>query len=263
MSRVDNDEARNPAKIFLEFSSDNSCFKYYDKIAEKQVLVKLPIQFMVLDVLNTVKGYNENDESGIWSNEINKKALSKVLTVRTRKGVIAQGTWKDIAEKVKSKGGKYAACVYIAYKYQGEVTICAMMLTGAALKEFFDFSKKHNIYKGKIMVTGFKEGKKGKVTYKYPVFTQDLEVKPESEQKAVELTNELAEYHEAYFKRNATPEEIEEETKTESKATKTSAPVNKRQAAATASSREEELEMEKEEGEEEDAAFEDMGDLEF
>ncbi len=48
----------NPATKFLEWKSNDQCFEYYDKEAQKKVQVTLPFKFLVLD-----EGYAETPEA--------------------------------------------------------------------------------------------------------------------------------------------------------------------------------------------------------
>lgn len=209
MSRVNNSELKNPAKIFLEFSGKTGNFQYYDKArGEKGQNVEVPpkLNFMVLDILSTIRGFSDSEQQGIWSNEVNREAPSQILTVKTKSGVIAEGLWKNIGDKVKSAGGKFHISIYGAMRLKsenGEMAIICIMLKGSALQEFLSFQKGRDIYKGTISVTGTKEGTKGGIKFKVPVFAHTLEVSPESEAKAIELTNELGAYHAAYFMNNA------------------------------------------------------------
>ena len=50
--------------------------------------------FIVLDQLNTAKGWSDKKGSGIWSNEVRK--ISDQLTVRTKEGILAIGKWSEI-----------------------------------------------------------------------------------------------------------------------------------------------------------------------
>ena len=58
----------NPATKFLEFK--NGKFSYYDKTSEANVEVPLPLRFIVLDELATIKGWDSKTNSGIYSNEV-------------------------------------------------------------------------------------------------------------------------------------------------------------------------------------------------
>jgi hypothetical protein len=66
----DGERLSNPATLFLEWSGKHSCFLFYDKEKEEKVQVKLPFTFIVLDSLHTLKGFNEKEEIGYFSNEI-------------------------------------------------------------------------------------------------------------------------------------------------------------------------------------------------
>ena len=44
--------ASNPATKFIEWKSNDKCFNYYDKEAQKNVEIPLPFKFLVLDELH-------------------------------------------------------------------------------------------------------------------------------------------------------------------------------------------------------------------
>ena len=206
----------NPAKLFIEWSSTNKCFKYYDKEKEENVLIKLPFKFLVLDILATIKGYSDTDQSGFWSNEV-RSTKTEELTVRTRKGVSAKGMYDDIIASRDLVGAKFCQSVYIMM-YQGTTPILAnLQLTGAALGEWFDFlkaerkaSKDYNIiFKKGIQVSDTIEAKKGATTFNKPVFKL-IEVSEATNLAAFDLDAELQEYLTEYLGK-AKPEQTNEQ----------------------------------------------------
>jgi len=107
--------SRNPAEKFLEWSSTSKCFQYYDKSQEKKVNVNLPFSFLYLAERTTVKGFNEPNNTGIYSNEV--KYLTEELNVKNFKGLgIAKGIWNEISSDVDKAGGKFAKSVYCMTK---------------------------------------------------------------------------------------------------------------------------------------------------
>ena len=205
MSRLD-EQLENPATKFLEWDSDNKCFKYYKKFPEKKedgtkgenILVPLPFTFLVLDILTTVKGYNDDEQSGYYSNEV-KNISTDILKVRTKKGTAATGTWEEI--KGILRDAKFCASVYVAIKGdKGELEIANLQLKGAAVSSWFDFAKdnKKQIYKMAITVNDSIHKTKGKTEYNEPVFNL-TPISPKTDNEALELAKVLKVYHDAYF----------------------------------------------------------------
>lgn len=161
-------ESKNPAEKFLTWSSQNKCLVYYDKEEKENKLVKLPFTFLYLADRTTVKGYDANDNTGIYSNEV--KYLSEPLTVKNFAGkTLAEGEWNEISTKVDRSGGKFAKSIYAMTKKGTLINIC---LYGGALGEWFEFTKKSKkrLPDEWVTVEGFEERKKGATTYYVPIF---------------------------------------------------------------------------------------------
>jgi len=229
MSRSNNTELINPAKRFLEWKSDKKCFQYYDK--EKinpdtkeqgvNVEVKLPLKFLVLDTLSTIKGYSDSDQSGFWSNEIRDLKIEPFV-VKTKKGECAKGLYDHIMGGRDMTGAKYCQSVYVMMKEgfaKNQITFIAnIQIMGSALGQWIEFRKKNKIFEGAIEVLKETvEGTKGKTVYNMPIFKK-IPTTPESDEQAKKLDIELQEYLTKYFKQRNTvveTEVIEKATKTE------------------------------------------------
>jgi hypothetical protein len=192
MSLSNNTESKNPAQRFFEWSSQDKTVKWYDKEAKQNVLMQLPFTFIVLDMLSTVKGFSDADGGGIWSNEV-RDTRKDILTVRTKRGIKAQGLWKeDIKNSVE--GARYCRSVYIAFKDDdGDLVIGNIQMQGSANSAWIEFSRNTKIYGVGIQITGSVEQKKGATTYYEPVF-QVIEANEATIAEAVELDKELQEY---------------------------------------------------------------------
>lgn len=158
----------NPAEKFLEWSSQNKCFKYYDKEAEENKFIKLPFTFLYLAERTTVKGYDADANRGIYSNEV--KFLTEPMEVKNfAGGEIAKGIWKDISAKVDKAGGKFTKSIYAMTK---KGTLINIALFGGAVGEWFEFTKKSKkrLTDEWVTVTDVEEKKKGATVYYVPVF---------------------------------------------------------------------------------------------
>jgi len=205
MSRSNNTEIISPVKRHFEWSGSEGCIKYFDKTKGEKgenILLKLPFTFLVLDRLTTMRGFSDADNSGIWSNEI-RDLKKETLTVRTKKGIIGQGLYETL-DAVKNKGAQYAQSVYIAYYDENkELSIGNLLMTGSSIGPWIDLLKGKDIYKYAVIIKEKKEEKKGATKFFAPVFNLTT-VKPETDNKAIDLDKELQTYLKAYFSRNAT-----------------------------------------------------------
>ncbi len=202
MSLSNNSELTTPCTRFFEWSSSEKTVKWYSKETKENVLVKLPFSFIVLDDgLSTVKGFSDADGGGIWSNEI-RDTRTDVLTVRTKRGVKAQGLYQDVKHSVE--GSRYCRSVYIAYKNDaGELVIGNIQMQGAANGEYIEFRKANKVYGVGLQITGCEERKKGATKFYAPIFAT-VEVSPEAIETATQLDRELQEYLKAYLGREQT-----------------------------------------------------------
>ncbi len=210
----DGERLSNPAQLFLEWSGKHSCFFYYDKEKEEKVQVKLPFTFIVLDTLHTLKGFNEKEEIGYYSNEI-KDFKTQQFKVKSKNGVEWEGLYDSFKDAYKAKGGKYGQSVYIAIKNEeGKLIIANIFMSGSALaggkrKEgktiteiggWMDFVGKYQkeLYSKAVSVSTAEQCTKGDNTYYVPVFKL-VEVSKETDDEAGVLQGEVVEYIKEYL----------------------------------------------------------------
>lgn len=149
MSRS-NPTLTNPATRIFQWSGSKGQLTWYDKEREERVSVPLPFEFMVIDQLATISGYNPQ-LGRMWSNEV--KAISKdQFYVRTKQGPFEAGLYTNLAQTPR-RGGKYAKVIYIAYQDQGEWVMGKIVATGAALGAWIDFGKSNKQEEGKLILT--------------------------------------------------------------------------------------------------------------
>lgn len=193
MSLSTQDRPKNPSKYFLSISSGT--VHYYDKEAGENVEVPVPLEFVVLDQLATVKGWSDSDQSGFWSNEV-KRSGSDAVTIRTSKGVKATGIWRDVKNEPAVAGAKFNSSVYIAHKSGEGLVISNLALQGAALNAWIEFIQANkSAMKGgkKVVLSGFDDAKKGAVKYKVPHF-EVTDISDDELEVARELDKELQTY---------------------------------------------------------------------
>lgn len=193
----------NPSSRWFEWNGEDGIVRWYDKQAKKNVPVKLPFTFILLDRLGTIKGFHEKSKSGIYSNEVRDTRAEPLVVKSFEGGPIASGIYADIKDRVHTAGGAFTVNCYIAYKGDDkELRIGAIQFKGAALGEWFEFEKKNrkDIYTKAVKITGFEEDKKGKIVFRTPVF-ELTDVADETNGQAVALDKVVQEYLDGYFKR--------------------------------------------------------------
>ena len=216
MSRSNNVELKNPSERFLRWDGEHGGFHYWDKsLGEKgeRVKVGLPFEFVVLDILSTVKGFDDSNQSGYWSNEVRNISKDE-LVVRNSKGICAKGMYGEIIKDLT--GARYCQSVYVAYDdFVGGWKIGNIQMMGSALSAWIDYRKKGKVFSGKIVINEMKDGKKGKTEYKIPVFTW-AEIPQETDDTAKGLDVQLQDYLGKYIasRKNETVEEHPQETPT-------------------------------------------------
>lgn len=195
---ISNPKIPNPAKKFIEFKGDKGIFRWYNKEAEENVNLKLPVRFIVLDQLNTIVGYNESAECGIFSNEVHS-LTEEVLSVRLFKGgTLAKGIYENISDKIKANGGRFCKVVYAALGTDSGLELVAFKFFGAAFAAWLEFTKGKDLTSCAVQIENeFTEGKKGATKYKIPVF-KSLSATPEKLQQAIEMDRDLQEYFKVY-----------------------------------------------------------------
>jgi len=203
----------NPATKFLSWKSNDKQFSYYDKETKENVLVPLPLKFLVLDEMHSISGWNDATQSGIYSNEV--KFISKeTMTVKPFKGnEIAKGLYKDIKEKVKSAGGHYVKSIYIMLE---DGTLANLQLKGSAVQKWGEFTAKgkQRLVDEWVVVDKAVDGKKGAVKFTTPDFRFLQSITDAESELADDCFNTLEAYMSTYLSK-AEPIAIDEEEEIE------------------------------------------------
>lgn len=194
----------NPSARWFEWSGSRGVVRYYDKDKKENVEAGDAFTFMLLDQLGKVGGWHDASDSGIYSNEV-KDIRQELLVVKSFKGgILAEGLYKDIKDRVNAQGGHFVANLYIAFKLDGILKIGSLRFKGAALSAWMEFVKanRSDIYKSAIQITGYTEGKKGSVTFRVPTFKL-ITLSAGSNDAAVALDKELQDWLKGYFSRTS------------------------------------------------------------
>jgi hypothetical protein len=208
----------NPATKYLNWNSEKGQFEYWDKENKKNVAVPLPISFLVLDQLATIKGFSDKHQGGMWSNEVKYLKEQKLKVVGKAKDgklfQIAEGLYPDIKETVVTAGGKYTRSLYTAMlNDKEEYEIVNFQLKGAAFSGWLDFEKdnRNTVLSDEIICKDFKREKKGATKYTIPIFSSQP-ASEEGNEAAMNLDIQLQEYLTAYFEKTQKNEEYVTDT---------------------------------------------------
>lgn len=200
----------NPCKKFIEFSGSKGTFQYWDKESKSNIEVKLPIQFIVLDELSTIKGYSDSTQSGIYSNEVHNLGTQD-LHVKTFKGNQSRsGKYADIKADIAAMGGKFHKSIYVGIVNGDNLELANFQLKGAAMKAWID--KEVNATMVSIVVEDCTPAKKGKVNYMIPNW-KGKEVSRALMDKACAMDKEL----QAFFKSRKVSEDTKEGVQADAK----------------------------------------------
>lgn len=206
MSRSNpNVNAPNPSVCWFEWHGERGTVRYWDKTAKVNVDETLPFTFLLLDEVASVRGFHDASQSGIFSNEVRDTRTDTMLVKAHKGGTLAEGLYRDIKDKVNTLGGSFVANCYIAVpddEPDGQWHICSLRFKGSALGAWSEFRKAHRsgLYNGAITITGYSEGKKGRITYRVPTF-ELREATQEENRRALALDKELQAFLTGYFNR--------------------------------------------------------------
>lgn len=199
----------NPSTRWFEWNGEKGLVRYYDKDAKENVDVPLPFTFLLLDQLGSVRGWHDASGSGIYSNEVKDTTKEPMVVKAFKGGILAEGLYREIKDRVNTAGGSFNANCYLAYKHGEALEIGCIRFKGAALGAWMDFSREHrgDLYKIAIKIDTFTEGKKGRIVFRVPVF-KALPVSAETNGAAAALDEELQEFLQGYLSR-ATKDQAE------------------------------------------------------
>lgn len=190
----------NPASPFYEWKGSEGCFTHYDKVNKVNVKTPLPFSFIPLDILINVKGWNEKEQKGYWSNEV-RNLNTDIIYVRSKSGLEFSGLYKDIKDKLTAKDISYVQSVYIGSKdAKGKLTIANIQIKGSALGPWIKLTQENKVLGAAIVVKSTTQEKTGAVKYQAPVFTT-AKLKDATLAEATELDKVLQEYLNGYFER--------------------------------------------------------------
>jgi len=199
-----NPRVQNPATKFIEFKGSKGKFFFWDKEKEQQIEISMPFYFVVLDELSTIKGFNEKNNCGIYSNEI-RSLKDDILNVKSfESGIKIVGKYQDIKDSAFREGGKFCKSIYaMLITGKDKYELVNFQLHGSAFSGWMD--KKFNAEQYACGVKECKEEKKGTNSYLVPVF-EKFKLTTEINNLAIEMDKKLQVYLANYLN-----QKIEEE----------------------------------------------------
>lgn len=217
---VSNPKLANPVKKFINWSGNvkNPNFFYYDKEKEENIYLKTPLFMIPLDELSTIKGFNKEDNTGIYSNEV-RNTVKDVLRVRTFKGTdIARGIYKEIKGHIIAGGGKFAKSVYAILITAGEnkgkrnYELVNFQFYGSSLGPWIESNIRVDSIQG-IKLSIENEIQTVGTTEFYSPIIEKVKIGKQEAQAAVDFDKKLQNYLSQYFD-DQKAEIVEEETTT-------------------------------------------------
>jgi hypothetical protein len=199
-------KAESPVKMYLNWSSNDKCFTFYDKTLKTDRNLKLPIKLIYLDSLSSIKGFDNDCKSSIYSNEV-RSTKNEQLFVRSYKGgELVKGLYQDIKLKIVEKGGHYNASLYVILDGQ----IVNISMKGSVLQHWSDFNKESSkkFLGNYISINNVLDAKNGVVKYSVPVFEIGEAISEEDSKLGDKLYDELTSYFVA--KKNEVNDSVEE-----------------------------------------------------
>ena len=189
----------SPISKYLEWKSNDKCFSFYDKENKTNVLVNLPLEFIVLEEYHTVKGFSDSDQTGIYANEV-LQISAEEMEVKTFKGrVIAKGVYNEIKQTVNGAGGTYHKSMYIVTK-DGE--LLNLSFKGAVVGKWSKFTEKGQFKRLKsewVSIKTVENHKKGMVSYSTPDFEFSKKITQKEIDGIMPKVTEFTEYMANYF----------------------------------------------------------------
>ena len=196
----------HPCTRWFTWDGDQGVVVWYDKVKKEQVEHPPKLTFVVLDRLCVINGFDKRNQCGIVSNEVRDTRTEKMVVRSFKGGLVAEGFYQDIKDKIKVAGASFAFSLYACYRPEpkGPVQLCNFRMSGCSRSAWMDFEKEHTlkaIYERAVRLDGFKEGKSGKIVFRAPVF-KIAELSPAGNDEATKLDKEILQpYMESYFKR--------------------------------------------------------------
>jgi len=196
----------SPCSKTIEFKGDTGTFQYFEKSSESYIPIPLPFNFIFMDEMNGVGGFNQAHKQGIDSNEVHNLTTQKLSVGIYKSPYKIIGKYKDIKGEIAKIGGKFMKSVYAYLPETNEIV--KLNLKGAAFSGWMEKKFNPELSPG-IEVAECRQGKTGNVTYFIPIF-KTVNVELEELEAAMNKDRELQDFLAEYENKEAV-KEIEQE----------------------------------------------------
>lgn len=209
-TRSNSQGSSNPATKYLGWDTQASAWEFYDKENKQSCTLPSSTAFIVLDQLNTAKGWDDR-KGGLWSNEV--RSVADQLTIRSKDGVVATGTWSEVKT---TNGIKFTKSVYAMAKVGEGYELVNFQLKGCALTAWIEFQDSiggQSKLEGDVVVAvkDVVADKKGAVSFNKPVFGIVAEsLSPAASEEADGMDSDLQHYLDSYLNTPKEPSAEEE-----------------------------------------------------
>lgn len=154
------------------------------------------LDFVLLDIRSGITGWNNETESGIYSNYV-LNSKEEELVVNIGKGQKITGLYADIKDEIEKVGGKFANFVFVIAEINGDYQLLRLTFTGTGLQTFSEFRNsvgRGELYDSVIRLSKNPDKKSnGAVKYFVPKF-ELLDLSDEVSKLADKFDNELQAY---------------------------------------------------------------------
>ena len=216
MSFMQTEKPTSPITKYLKFNGQEGAFSYWDKDKKESITLK-EINFIFLGNRAGVTGWDDRSGSNIYSNAVLNTRKEELRVSASKGGLIATGYYQDIKAEVNAAGGKYTKFLYVLL--DGELV--RIDIKGAA--NFIEgeteatwaacgVDTKTNV----VSFSKCKEGKKGSIKYKMPIFADGGTIDPKDAITAQQQADVLNQYFKELTKYESAFKNTEEEEVTHS-----------------------------------------------
>ena len=162
----------NPSAKWLEWDSKKKNLKFWDGEAKENANIKVGAErkLLYLGERSTVTGFDSDSNSRIYSNDVVNTGI-EALTIKSKRGLLVSGFYKDIKGQIEAIGAKYTKRIYFVMDGQ----IVNLVLKGDMLAQWMNFTKafpraKPEWLKNAVLITGTEAKKSGGNNYNVPIF---------------------------------------------------------------------------------------------
>lgn len=188
----------NPCTKFLSWDQNAKSFTYWDKEKAEDVVVDLPMRFIKLKELSTVKGWHNDSNSGIFSNEVVNLQTDELNVRAFKGGDIVKGTYANIKDTIIKNGGHYEKSIYVL-DGTGELLNIALKGSGIhAYSVFMEDKGRKRALTEWIVIEQAIDAKKGAISYTVPSFDYLKEISSEETEEADTKYRAFMEYFNSY-----------------------------------------------------------------